>query len=96
MYILSTTNKFLRKTKKIIKKDASLRQKINHTLTIMTTNIFAASLKTHMVTRSNGKKGFSSYVAGDLRIIWEYKNKQAKIIDLVDIGGHSGGNKVYN
>ncbi len=43
----------------------------------------------------NGDPAFSSRVNSDLRIIWDYSNNIPQVLDLIDIGGHSGKNKVY-
>lgn len=85
----------MRKAKKLIKKNNSLKCYIQKTLTRLEANPFNSVLKTHLVIRKNGKEGFSSCVTGDIRIVWEFEDRRAIIIDLVDIGGHSGKNKVY-
>jgi mRNA-degrading endonuclease YafQ of YafQ-DinJ toxin-antitoxin module len=51
-------------------------------------------LKTHKVL-IEGERLFSSSVTGDLRIIWRYAPTGLEVIDLLDIGGHEGGKKVY-
>ena len=48
---------------------------------------------------------FSSSVTGDIRIIWRYLDENIKsktieileiqVLELLDIGGHSGGKSVY-
>jgi mRNA-degrading endonuclease YafQ of YafQ-DinJ toxin-antitoxin module len=68
MYSLIPTPLFLRKAKKLIKKNNSLKSNIQKTLTTLEANPFDSVLKTHMVIRKNGKEGFSSYVTGDIRI----------------------------
>ncbi|MFW6283344.1 MAG: hypothetical protein ACOC1P_04805 [Minisyncoccales bacterium] len=61
----------------------------------MSKNPFYPSLKSHKV---NIKKGFvfSSKITSDVRIIWDYHNKKANILDILDIGGYEGKDKVYN
>ncbi|HIQ57180.1 TPA: hypothetical protein EYG84_00655 [Candidatus Gracilibacteria bacterium] len=39
---------------------------------------------------------YQKLLLGDLRIIWNFNNGTAEILDLIDIGGHSGGSKIYN
>ncbi len=53
------------------------------------------TLKSHKIITKKGKKAFSSRLTNDLRIIWNYQNGIAKVIDIIDIGGHEGKNKVY-
>lgn len=97
MYFLNPSDYFLKKAKKLVRKNLDFVKKLRKTLTKLETNPFDRSLKTHLVIRKNGKEGFSSFISNDLRIVWEYKNQNQKqrIIDIVDIGGHSGKNKVY-
>lgn len=95
MYKITPSSHFLRKVKKILRKDNSLKKHLEYTLSVLEGNLFNEYLKTHLVIQKNGKKGFSSYVTDDLRVIWKYENKKAKLIGLVDFGDHSGKNKVY-
>ena len=53
------------------------------------------SLKSHKVRDRQGYEAFSSYVTGDLRIIWDYAEDEVDILDLLDLGGHEGSGKVY-
>jgi mRNA-degrading endonuclease YafQ of YafQ-DinJ toxin-antitoxin module len=54
------------------------------------------TLKTHKVNAIIAKSQlYSSSITGDIRIIWDYNNGNINIIDLLDIGGHSGKDKVY-
>lgn len=53
------------------------------------------SLKSHKVDTPKFGKAYSSRVTGDLRIIWEYSKGGFQILDLLDIGGHSGKGGVY-
>lgn len=55
----------------------------------------ARTLRSHKVLDSDGKPAFSSYVTGDLRIIWRYAEDELDVLDLTDVGGHSGSKKVY-
>jgi len=48
------------------------------------------------VRTKNNFSAFSSKVTGDLRIIWNFNEDQIQVIDLLDIGGHSGNGKVYS
>jgi len=38
---------------------------------------------------------YSSRLTNDLRIIWNFENGKTKVLDVFDIGGHSGKSKVY-
>ena len=39
-------------------------------------------------------KVYSSFISGDIRIIWEFSNGSLHIL-VLNIGGHSGTNNVY-
>ena len=53
------------------------------------------TLRSHKVTAWDGRVAFSVEVTGDLRIIWRYNEGEADLLDLIDLGGHSGAGKVY-
>ncbi|MGL4609039.1 MAG: hypothetical protein ACRCYY_05050 [Trueperaceae bacterium] len=67
---------------------------MQQTLTLLAENPTAPKLKTHKVT-IEGERVLSSSVTGDLRIIWRFRETDLEMIDLLDIGGHEGSNKVY-
>jgi hypothetical protein len=59
-------------------------------------NPFYPSLKSHKTTTKTAKgKCFSSRITGDIRIIWNYNKNEICAIDLINIGGHEGKDKVY-
>ena len=47
-------------------------------------------LRTHKVIDTDGLEAFSSYVIDDLRIILDYANDEVDLLDLINVGGHSG------
>ncbi len=95
MYKLNPSKKFERKSKKLLKQNILLQKKIFAFFEIFTINPFYSSLKTHKVNDINNDTNYSSRLTGDLRIIWNFNNGTAEILDLIDIGGHSGADKVY-
>ena len=94
MYDLNYSAKFKRKLKKLIRKNQFFQVKVRKVLSLMKTNPFLASLKSHKVNTEKGES-FSSLVTGDIRIIWKFNREEAEIVDITDIGGHSGKDKVY-
>ncbi len=98
MYSLSFRPKFLRKYRKY-QKQASLRKKIDQTLELLSLDPRSPKLRSHnhKVFDSTGMPAFSSSVTNDIRIIWDYDHtvKQGYVLDIIDIGGHSGSSKVY-
>jgi len=91
MFKINPTDKFKKKAAKLIKKTPKLKSKIESTLKILVENPFYPSLKSHKVNDSKGRQAFSSYVTGDLRILWDYSQNHIQVLDILDIGGHSGG-----
>ncbi len=95
MYILNPTDEFLKKSKKLTKNNQVLKNRLKKAFKLLEQDPFYPSLKSHKITIKQGKSAFSSRVTGDIRILWNYQNGVAKIIDIIDIGGHEGKNKVY-
>lgn len=94
MYGIDTSDIFDKKYLKLIKNDKPLEKKIQKTIQQLSQDPFYPSLKTHLVILSKWGKVYSSWVTGDIRIIWQQKNEELVLL-LIDIGGHSGGAKVY-
>jgi mRNA-degrading endonuclease YafQ of YafQ-DinJ toxin-antitoxin module len=88
---------FLKKLKKFLEKNKSLQKKFDKTLQLLQLNRFSPALKSHkIISQYDGKIAYSSSVTKDIRIIWREENcKSIEIIECIDIGGHSGGKKVY-
>ena len=95
MYQLAPSRYFLKKSQKFIKNNRRRQQKLEHALKTLTENPFSLSLKTHRVNHKIAGKAFSSWVTGDIRTIWDFTKDGQSIILLIDLGGHSGKNKVY-
>ncbi len=95
MFILIFTKNFDEAYKKLIKGNKQLERKTKKALHFLEEDPFYPSLKTHKAnTKGDGEK-WSSWVTGDLRIIWDYDSKNRLIILLLDIGKHTGSHKVY-
>jgi len=81
-FVLNLTDNFKKTYKKIVKNE-EMEKRIFKTLEILKTNPYHPSLRTHKV-----KKFRSSWVHGDLRIIWQFSKNEVKIIDILDLGNH--------
>jgi mRNA-degrading endonuclease YafQ of YafQ-DinJ toxin-antitoxin module len=96
MFTLVPNTNFLRKAKKRYRANPRLEKRIERTLALLKQHPFAPALKTHSaIARYDNKPAQSSFVTKDIRIIWRLEKGQIHIIHLIDIGGHSGGRKVY-
>jgi|688.fasta_scaffold18514_8 addiction module RelE/StbE family toxin len=94
-YDLDFTPEFLADYKKLIKKTPLLKKKFTKALKLLANNPKHGSLKSHKVDTINNQDVWSSWVTGDVRVIWMYDEDQKMIIILLEAGTHSGGNKVY-
>jgi len=98
MYQLEFREYFIKKYLKLINKNPILDLKIEKKLIALGKDPFEKSFRTHKVNAKNFGSSYSSRVTGDIRIIWQYNpdnNNEIQILELLDIGGHSGGNRVY-
>ncbi len=96
MYSLHATLHFLRDMKRLRKKNPAISSALDAAMQKMKLNPFAKPLKTHKaIAKRDGKLAMSSHVTDDLRIIWRFNEDNSRIIDLIDLGGHSGKGKVY-
>lgn len=56
---------------------------------------FSPPLHSHKVhTRLFGEV-WSSRVTGNLRILWRFHDERVEVLELLDLGGHSGKDSVY-
>ena len=94
-YQLSPTPYFKKKYQKLVKNNTDLKEKIITTFEFLEINPFLPNLRTHKVNSKVKSGVFSSRITGDLRIIWEFSQEKIEVLDLLDIGGHSGRNSVY-
>ena len=94
MYELQTTSNFRKRYKNLAEKNKKLQDSVQKTLDLLRLNPKYKSLKTHKVFLSQYGEVYSSFVTGDIRIIW-LQVETKLIILLLDIGGHSGSKSVY-
>ena len=70
MYELQTTSNFRKKYKKFAEKNKELQNSVQKTLALLRVNPKYKSLKTHKVFLSQYGEVYSSFVTGDIRIIY--------------------------
>lgn len=95
MYILDFTSQFWDSYKKIVKGNLSLLKKFKKAFEILSTNPFHNSLKTHKVDTIKYDNVYSSWVSGDVRIVWSFNKDKELVIIVLETGTHSGSNKIY-
>lgn len=94
MYQLAFSKRFEKQYIEIKYRDAGLEKKIRKALFFLCEDPHYPSLRTHKVDAREFPDVWSSWVTGDIRIIWEY-SQHILSITVIEIGSHSGGNKVY-
>lgn len=94
-YSLSFTKSFRKKVKLISKTDKKLSIKIDKVLQLLELDPKNYILHSHQVNSKNFGRAWSSSVTGDIRIIWTYNQNNVLTIFLLNIGSHSGNDKVY-
>ncbi len=95
MYIPTSTPTFAKTYKKLIKGDQEKVKRTKKAIKLMSNDPFYPSLKSHKVnTRSFGER-WSSWISGDLRIIWDFDPKEKIRIILFAITTHTGTHKEY-
>jgi len=95
-YTLIPGKHFLRMANKLTQGNSKLQNNLRDSLRTLEDDPRNKKLHTHKVLASYDKKqAFASRVTGDIRILWRFDSQSVRIIDLIDLGGHSGKNKVY-
>jgi mRNA-degrading endonuclease YafQ of YafQ-DinJ toxin-antitoxin module len=80
---------------KVTKGNKEIKKRVAKVIDLLQEDPFYPSLKTHKVnTRIHGVR-YSSMVTGDIRLIWDFDTDDRVRIIVINIGGHSGKNKVY-
>ena len=94
-FVLRYTQTYLNKHSSLISKNKKLALKITKSLEILSIDPLNHSLYSHKVSAVGIGEARSSRVTGDIRIIWNYDKQEKLIILILNIGSHSGGDKVY-
>jgi mRNA-degrading endonuclease YafQ of YafQ-DinJ toxin-antitoxin module len=95
MYLLVSTPTYDETYKKLIKGNLERVKRTKKAIKLMRINPFYPSLKSHKVNTRNFGEKWSSWITGDLRVIWDFDEKAQKIILLFAIAKHSGSHKEY-
>ncbi len=95
MYYIRYVPHFKKALLKVVKRDKFLHQKIVETIETLSKDPKYPSLHSHKVQTPDFGERWSSRVTGDIRLIWDFDEDNNLVILVLDIGGHSGGGKVY-
>ncbi len=95
MYVLRFANTFPPTFKALIKRHEEYEKRTNKALRLLKNDPFYPSFNSHKVkTRHFGEK-WSSWVTGDLRIIWDFDKEEKMRIILFAIVTHTGTHREY-
>ena len=95
MYKLTFGQNFWRVYKKLTRRNIRLKKRVVETLKLLAQNPKDPFLSSHKVSTKKFGERWSSNVTGDIRIIWDYSEKNELEILVLSLGGHSGKRKVY-
>lgn len=95
MYKLRFTPTFAKARDRLIIKDSQFAKKFKHALQLLANDPKHPSLNSHKVDTIHEGIRWSSWITGDIRVIWDYGELEQFVLILVDLGGHSGKHKVY-
>lgn len=95
MYKLVFLDTFWKNYKKLVKGNQIAKKQIQKTLEEIMDDPFYPSLKTHKVDTKRYSEVYSSWVTGNIRIIWSFDENQNLQILVLEIGTHSGSTQVY-
>lgn len=95
MYILEFIDEFWKAYNKLTKGNTILQKQFVKALQQISEDPFYPSLKTHKVDTKKYDGVFSSWINGDVRIIWVFNEEQELTILILETETHSGSNKVY-
>lgn len=95
MYQLHFAPPFALSYKALIKGNKEFEKRAQKTLRLLKNDPFYPSLKSHKVNTRNFGVKWSSFITGDLRIIWDYNEEEKHVIILFTIAAHSGSYRTY-
>lgn len=95
MYELFSIEDFDKSYSKVTKGDKILGKRIQKTLILLKENPEYPSLKSHKVYTKSFGRCWSSWVTGDIRIIWNFDEENRLLILLLAVAEHSGTHKEY-
>ncbi len=96
MYRLRLLGSFKQSYKETIKNNKKSEKRIRKTLHLLAIDPHYPSLKSHKVNTKHFGKKWSSWVTGDLRLVWDFSKENKKTINLFAISSHSGTHSEYN
>lgn len=95
MFTLKFSDDFWESYQKISAENSVLQKKIKKTIEQIKQDPKYPSLKTHKVDTKKYDGVWSSWVTGDIRVVWAFDKDDDLVILILELGTHSGSNRVY-
>lgn len=95
MYTILSTPTFDKTYKKLIKGNKTKEEQTKKAIKHMHLDPFYPSLKSHKVTTRHFGEKWSSWITGDLRIIWDFDLKKQEVVLVLAIAQHSDQYREY-
>jgi len=95
MYELHITQTFNTSYQTVIKGNKEFEKRTEKALKLLRNDPFYPSLKSHKLNTRNSGQKWSSWIAGDLRIIWDFDEIEKQILLLFAISKYSGSHREY-
>ena len=95
MFVLRFLEPFNPTYDSLIRGDEEKEKRTKKSLNLLRLDPFYPSLKSHKVNTRNFGEKWSSWITGDLRIIWDFDEDEKLTILLLAITKHSGTHREY-
>lgn len=95
MHALHFASTFAPTYKTLIKNNQELEKRTEKALRLLKNDPSYPSLKSHKVNTRNFGEKWSSWITGDLRIIWDFDPEEKMRIILFAIATHTGIHREY-
>ncbi len=95
MYVLRFATSFSVSYQALIKGNKVYEKRMDKALRLLKNDPFYPSLKSHKVNTRNFKTKWSSWITGDLRVIWDFDEAETGIIIVLVVAKHSGTHREY-
>jgi len=95
MFHLRLKKGFKKGYQKLVKGNSRLEKQFAKTFGQLKQDPFYPSLNTHKVDTKKNTDVYSSWVTGDVRIIWDFDENEELVILVLETGTHSGADQIY-
>jgi mRNA-degrading endonuclease YafQ of YafQ-DinJ toxin-antitoxin module len=94
MYYLNFSDDFKKQFKKLVKGNSVLHKQFEKALSNLKIDPFYPSLKSHKVDTKKNKNVWSSWVSGDIRVVWAFDENDNLVILVLEKSSHSDSDQI--